>query len=251
MRRTTWLTALCFTGLVAAAVAGFTVLPQARDPGAKQAKDTEKKAPVEKAPLVKKVEVGRNVFVEIEDKKAVRVMVEAYVCLRNGFLEHLLCRRRTKEHEAILAADIDARHLHTALLLCGAEPGKTIALQPQGTPPSGTTVKITLAYINKEEKVVKVPAQQWVRNIKTKKDLQTDWVFAGSGFIVDEDDPAKVFYLANNGDVICVTNFSTALLDLPILSPDGDVDYEAHSERIPPVDTPVLVIVEPVRPKKK
>jgi hypothetical protein len=49
-----------------------------------------------------------------------------------------------------------------------------------------------------------------------------------------------------------VANFSAAVLDVPILSTASGVnDYEAHSERIPAVDTPVLVILEPVREKKK
>ena len=38
-----------------------------------------------------------------------RVLVNAEVCLREGQLELFLCRKQTKEHEAILAADVDAR----------------------------------------------------------------------------------------------------------------------------------------------
>jgi hypothetical protein len=238
MGSTTWLKILVSAGLVAVAVAGRTGLPQQKDP--------EKKDPP-----AKKVAVGRHVFVEVESKKVVRVVVEASVCLRTGILEHLLTRRHGKEHEAILAADIDARDLHTALLLAGAVPGQPVAFRPIETPPSGTAVKISLAYKTKEGKDVKVPAQQWIRHIKTKKDLEPDWVFAGSGIFVDRVDPANVQYLANDGDVICVANFKTALLDVPILSSANDNAYEAHTERIPPVETPVLVILEPVRAKKK
>jgi hypothetical protein len=189
--------------------------------------------------------------VEIEDKKVVRVVVEAYVCLRQGTLEHLLTRRHGKDHEAILAADIHARDLSTALLLAGAEPGRTVAYQPKGVPPSGTDIKITLAYKTREGKDVRVAAQQWVRHHKTKKELPCDWVFAGSGFVVDKDDPARVFYLADDGDIICVANMPGAVLDVPILSCSRDNEYEAHTERIPPVETPVRVSLEPVRAKKK
>ncbi len=239
MRRTTWLKALLPACLVAVAVADRTASPQEKDPG-------------KKGPPVKKVAVGRNVFVEIEDKKVVRVVVQAHVCLRQGPLEHLLTRRLRKEHEAILAADIDARDLHTGLMLAGADPGKPIAFRPKETSPSGTAVKISLVYNDKRGKEVKVPAQQWVRHSKTKKDLQPDWVFVGSGCVVGAADPAKVYYRANDGDVICVANFEAALLDVPILSSaQGDVDYEAHTERIPPLDTAVLMILEPVRTRKK
>jgi hypothetical protein len=224
-------------GLVALAVGGRSALPQ-------------EKVPRTKVRHVKKVAVGRNVFVEVEERKAVRVLVQAYVCLREGMLEHLLTRRFGKEHEAILAADIDARHLHTGLLLTGAEPGRPIILKQPQVPPSGTPIKITLVYKTREGMEVRVPAQKWIRHAKKKQDLQTNWVFVGSGFEVDESDPGKVHYLANGGDVICVANFEAALLDLPILSPaEGENDYEAHTEHIPRVDTPVLVILEPVRAK--
>lgn len=199
----------------------------------------------------KQVMVGRNVFVEIENKKVVRVLVQAKVCLRQGSLEHLLTRRRCKEHEAILAADIDARDLHTALLLTGLKAGKPVVFDPKEVPPSGPAVKITLAY-KKDGMEVKMPAQQWIRHAQTKKDLKADWVFVGSQFMGEKDNPARVHYLANDGDVICVANFEAALLDVAILSTASGVnDYEAHSEHIPALDTPVLVILEPMEVKKK
>jgi len=253
MRRTTWLMALGSACLIGVMVAGLMALPPKEPTKTKEEiTDTEKRMPGKVGgPPAQRVALGPNVFVEMENKKAVRVIVEAHVCLRRGVLEHLLCRQRTKEHEAILAADIDARDLHAALLLAGAEPGKTVVLSPIEVPPSGSTVKISLRYKTKDGKEVRVPAQQWVRHIKTRIDLQTDWVFAGSAFMVHEGDPAKVYYLANDGDVICVSNFETALLDLPIMSSSHDNEYEAHTERIPPGDTPVEVILEPVKEKKR
>src|SRR5262249_45078688 len=133
---------------------------------------TEKK----EAPKVeiKQVKLGKNIVLEIEGDKR-RIRVEAEVCLREGMLEQLMTRKRTKEHEAILAADIDARELHAALIIAGAEAGKTVQFRPKLTPPTGTTVKIFLEYMDKNNKLVRVPAQQWIRNVKTKKDFHTDW----------------------------------------------------------------------------
>lgn len=44
-------------------------------------------------------------------------------------------------------------------------------------------------------------------------------------------------YLAENGNVICVSNFSDAMLDLPIKSTqvNAALMFEAFTERIPPV----------------
>lgn len=205
-----------------------------------------------KEPAVKKVEVGKNVYIEIENKKTQRVIVDAAVCLREGILEHLVTRKNCKEHEAILVADIDARALHMALLLAGAAPGQPADLRRKvPVPPQGASIKIDVSYFNAAGKVVRHPAQEWIRHIKSKKTLHTDWVFAGSRFDVHPNDVGKVHYFANDGDVICVSNFEAALLDLPILSSANDNEFETHKERIPPVGTSVRVILEPVTAKKK
>lgn len=196
----------------------------------------------------KKVDVGKNVQLEVKGEKR-RVLVNAYVCLRKGQLEQFLTRKRTKEHEAILAADVDARDIHTALILAGAEPGKPVQFLPKYKPASGSPIKITLEY-QLNGKKVQLPAQQWVRSMKTKKDLNSDWVFAGSQLIPDPlDKTKKPFYAANDGDVICLSNFDTAMLDLPIESTkdNDDLFFEAHTERIPPLETQVTVILEPAR----
>ncbi len=224
-------------------------------------------APQEKAPIkpedsskqnnasnAKRVEMGKNVWLEVQGDKR-RVIVQAEVCLREGMLEHLMCRKRTKEHEAILAADVDARDIHKALILAKATPGSTVKYKDDGTiiPPTGTKIKVTLRYKDKDKQIT-VPGREWVRDLHTKKSLEHDWVFAGSEFQVnplEKDKPP--LYAANAGDVICVSNFEGAMLDLPINSSknNAELEFEAFTERIPPVGTPVTVILEPVVEKKK
>jgi hypothetical protein len=204
-------------------------------------------------PEAKRVQVGKNIVLEVQgDIRRVRVQTE--VCLRQGMLEQLMTRKRTKEHEAILAADIDARELHLALTLAGAEPGKPVQFRPKLIAPSGTAVKIFLEYKTKAGENMRVPAQTWIRNVKTKKDFASDWVFAGSILIPDPlDNAKKPFYGANDGDVITVVNFEGACLDVPFLSTkdNADLDFEAHTDRIPPEKTAVTVVLEPVVERKK
>lgn len=200
----------------------------------------------------KKVKVGDGVVLEIDGARR-RVLVNAYVCLRQGQLEQLLTRKRTKEHEAILATDADARTIHAALVAAGATPGSPVKFRPKFEAPRGTPIKITLEYEAKG-KTVRVPAQQWIRSIKSKKDLDSDWVFGGSVLVPDLFDKTKPpVYAANDGDVICISNFDTAMLDVPFNSSkdNDDLAFEANTDRIPPVETPVLVILEPVAAKKK
>jgi hypothetical protein len=201
----------------------------------------------------KKVEVGKNVWLEVQGDKR-RVIVQAEVCLRDGMLEQLMCRKRTKEHEAILAADVDARDIHKALILAKATPGTPVKSKGDTViPPTGTKIKITLSYKDKDKQVT-VPGRDWVRDMKTKKSLEHDWVFVGSYLMdnpLEKDKPP--LYAANSGDVICVSNFVEAMLDLPINSSknNAELEFEAFTERIPPLGTPVTVTLEPVLETKK
>ncbi len=104
-----------------------------------------------------------------------------------------------------------------------------------------------------KDKQVTVPGQSWVKNLKSGKALDSDWVFAGSRLVANPLDPDKKHYLANDGDLICVSNFETALLDLPIKSSKDNVDliFNAFTERIPPLETKVVVILDPVPEAKK
>jgi hypothetical protein len=218
--------------------------------------NSEDNAKGEKTADTKKVEMGKNVWLLVDGDKR-KVMVQAEVCLREGMLEHLMCRQRTKEHEAVLSADVDARDIHKALIVAKASPGKTVQFKEDGTvvPPTGTSIKVMLTYKDKDKnKTVTVPGRDWVRDFKTKKSLDVDWVFAGSQLLenpLEKDKPP--LYAANGGDVICVSNFEGAMLDLPISSSknNAELEFEAFTERIPPIGTAVTVILEPVLKEKK
>lgn len=81
--------------------------------------------------------------------------------------------------------------------------------------------------------------------------MDVDWVFVGSGFLVDEETGHKA-YLAESGDVICVANFPSAMIDIAEKSGAEGTEsllYEAWTERIPPKGTPVLIEISPVAEK--
>ncbi len=200
---------------------------------------------------VKTVAVGKNITLEISEGRR-RVFVDAMVCLNKGQLELLLCRKQTKEHEAVLSADIDARELHKALLLAGAKAGSPVVFDPKYNAAHGQVINVTLEYELKGKKH-SVRGQEWVRNSKTGKPLTENWVFAGSRLVPNPLDQNKPIYLANEGDVICVSNFESALLDLPIKSSkdNADLAFEANTAKIPPLETKVKVILEPVPEPKK
>lgn len=207
---------------------------------------------------VNRKQVAPDLFFEKEGEKEAekrRMIVHATICLREGQwgLEGLLTKGKGKEHEYILTTDCDAMKMHAVLLMAGAEPGSPVRYAPQYSPACGDPIKITIRYM-KDGKLVSVPAQQWVRDAKTKKEMTQDWVFAGSQLRQDIEDPKKKNYLANWGDVVCITNMESAMLDLPSPRPGaGGIEnrtYEAWTERIPPIGTKVEMVFE-VGPKKK
>jgi len=196
---------------------------------------------------VKRKELVPNVFLETQGDVR-RVVVLTTVVHREGQLEGLLTKAKTKEHEYILAFDGDAVHIHTALLAAGAEAGSPVKFEPRYTPATGSTIKMSVRY-EKAGRMLTFPAQEWVQNVNTKKQLDQDWVFGGSQLHPDPDNPQKKVYLANYGDLVCVCNMDTAMLDLPIRSPKrfDDRIYHAFTERIPPIGTKVELILEPVK----
>lgn len=195
--------------------------------------------------------LAKNLFFEVNGKQR-RVIVTSIVCFREGALEGLLCRTQTKEHEYVLAADLDARLLHIALEAAGAKPGNPVQFAPKFVPARGSVVKVTLRY-QQDGKTVTVPARDWIVDAKTKKPLDHEWVFAGSRLIPDPEDKTKPpYYLANQGDLICVCNMESAMMDLPFRSPKtlDERAFVANTKAIPPLQTPVEIIFEPAADPK-
>ena len=156
------------------------------------------------------------------------------------------CLRNTKEHESIVSVNTLAQEVHAALLVIGAKPGAPVSFDPKYRPATGDAIEIVVRWVDQAGEIKSALAQQWVRSYDTKKQMQHDWVFAGSRLWKDGETGQEV-YLAEHGDFICVANFPTAMLDLPIRSSDqaSDLLYEAFTERIPPLGTDVTLILRP------
>lgn len=179
------------------------------------------------------------------DEARTCVMVDGKVVLREGVLEMFACPAGTKEHEAVVAVDSKAYLVHTGLLLVGAEEGSPVRFQPEYKPPTGTEIEVRIEW-TADGKPQKARAQDWVRNADTKKAMDLPFVFAGSGFWTDPDS-GKQHYLADAGDFICVSNFGSAMLDVPAPSSasNNELWFEPFTERIPEVGTEVRLVLTP------
>jgi hypothetical protein len=201
--------------------------------------------------------MGKGVWLETKGERR-RVVVEASVCLREGEygLECFLCRTGTKEHESVLHTSADAKLIHTGLLLTGAKPGSPVQYKEVGkeivaVPPTGQPIQVTVQYEEKG-KLMSAPAQDWVRNSKSKKAMREGWVFAGSHLWDNPNDDKPVYGASAEGGYICTSNVPTAMLDVPFNSPKSleNRSFEPFTEHIPPVDTKVSIILEPLSGRK-
>ncbi|HEY2839642.1 MAG TPA: YdjY domain-containing protein [Pirellulales bacterium] len=186
------------------------------------------------------------------DTKGKRVVMVGEVCLREGQLEMFACLKGTKEHEAIVAVPTKAMVVHAALLRMGADPGSPAKFLPDYVAASGPRVDVTLFWTDDKGKRHQCAAQDWITNTRTGKPMSDYWVFAGSGFYEDEETGQR-YYKAEDGDFICISNFTTAMLDLPIESSQSNeaLLFKANTAAIPPVGTKLSLVLTPRMDAKK
>ncbi|MEM8944076.1 MAG: YdjY domain-containing protein [Planctomycetota bacterium] len=231
------------------AILGTQSVAQPQQPEAAEAT-----APVEAEPPklpapngAKAMPAPHRVWIDPREKQ---VFVDGYVSLDEGLLEMFACTMGTKEHESVIAVYSSAKMVHTALLAVGAIPGHPVRWDPTYQPPAGMEIDIEIRWLDDRGKWKSTAAQQWLRDVDTKQVLQHPWVFAGSGFWTDEE-TGKQYYLAEEGSLICVSNFSSATLDIPVESSQANEGllFEANKDTVPAIGTPVRLVLTP-KPKK-
>ena len=185
-----------------------------------------------------------------QDRKSVVLL--GRVVLREGFLELLACRVGSKEHESILSVRVKPQLVHAALLATNARQGSPVQFTPTFVPASGDRIDITLRWKDATGKPHESPAQDWVWDMSSpehaKKAMTTHWVFSGSRTYQDAE--GKNRYIADEtGELFGLSNFVGSILDVPIESSADNtkLQFGCFTERIPPFDTPVTIIVTPRR----
>ena len=206
------------------------------------------------------------------DSQGKHVLIVGRICQRRAPLELFACLRGSKEHESVVAVDTKAYVVHAGLLATGAEPGSPVQFVPEFRPASGTEIDVTVVWEDESGRRRQARAQDWIRDVAgiysmfegvvanqfdeelnlddqsaAWKNMEYPWVFAGSQFLKDERTGQQYYQADGEGDLICVSNFPSAVLDVPIRSSDSNAVllFEAYTERIPPLGTPVTLILTP------
>ncbi|MCX5683610.1 MAG: YdjY domain-containing protein [Planctomycetota bacterium] len=185
----------------------------------------------------------------VVDTKAKEVRLEGEVCLQRGGLELLACSPGTREHESIVVVKAKPSHIVFALALLGLSPGQPGAMTEGGSfsPPGGTVVDIivrfSVAKPGGKTETVELPAWKLLKPAGSESGLERplQWVYVGR--------PSEAALRAADleGTVICLSNFSEAVLDVPFesTSVNADLLYEANPAVVPPPKTPVEIILRP------
>ncbi len=179
------------------------------------------------------------------DSQKKLLIVDGYVAMRTGQLEMFACPAGTKEHESVVGVFAKAYHVHAGLLAIGAKQGKPVKWEPEYTPATGSEIQIHALWTDKKGQRQSIDARNWVREVGTEKSLGTNWVFAGSLFHKDPD-TGEQRYQAESGDLVCVSNFATATLDIPLESSqvNSGLMFAAYTDRIPAEGTPIRLVFQ-------
>ena len=217
------LSSICFPGIVAALVSLVV--------GAAE--------PVDSHPELTRLSPKQAVWVDAQSRQ---LIVGGAVALADGPIEFFACPRKTKEHESVVAVDATAKLVHTGLLAIGLRAGNPASFYPEFKPATGDSVSIAVRWQDKTGDH-EAPAQRWVKNSQTGQELDYNWIFAGSSFWKNSKTNIE-YYQADGGDLVCVSNFPAATLDLPITSSQANDSllFEVFTGRVPKRGTPVELV---------
>lgn len=225
------------SSLAAFAVLALLVLSHA----ARAVEPAAPPAAADRHPEFKRLSPSEEVWIDAGGK---RVIVGGEIAVDRGPIEYFACPHGTKEHESIVSTRSTARIVHVALLAIGLMPGKPVSFDPDYVAATGPAVRVTMRWNDEAGAVRELPAQEWVRDNRTGKPMREQWVFAGSAFWTDPSD-GREYYQADGGDLVCLSNFPTAMLDLPIESSQSNeaLLFEAFEGRVPRKGTAVEMIL--------
>ena len=205
------------------------------------------------------------------------VDLEATVCLTDGLLELVACTKGSKEHESIVAVSARPMHIHTALLLTGANnghPAMRRSVDKQNPrwvnlPPQGDPIEVFLLLPNQDGILVEHPIRDFIvgsdqavdevegkiitasdpsvhRVNEKQKRLPGIFLFAGS-HLRDNETGARQYLADVSGHVISIATFGDELLCLPShqTQKNNALNWQIEPGTLPKVGTRVTLRLRP------
>jgi hypothetical protein len=188
-----------------------------------------------------------------------RVELEAEVCLDRGWLEQVACAAGSREHESLVVPVARPSQIHAALLTAGFEPGTPGSwTYEQGeyefVAPTGSPVQVHVSYRAADGTTVEEPIRHWI-HVRRGADVlpfpERPWIFGGSRIEPNPDwmGPGEHYVADVTGSIIGIVTFGDEVLGFSrVLADQASVqppEWEAATERMPPVGTRVTLILLP------
>jgi hypothetical protein len=187
------------------------------------------------------------------------VELDGFVCLDVGWLEQVVCSPGTREHETLVVSEALPSNVHAALLLAGHEPGSPGRWtydnnQVAVTPPTGPAFDVFVRYEATDGSEVTEPISNWIRDHLGEVEFPDDpWIFGGSMLALGPE--GREVYVADySGSIIGLVTFGDEVIGFEnVLADQHDIqprEWEVDPTRIPPMGTPVTVILRPRAPAR-
>ncbi len=179
-------------------------------------------------------------------KKRKRIEIDAEVAVTRGLVEVLVCTPRGKKHESLLAADVDAEALKTALLLLGLNDGyKVVTVRGMRTI-DGERVIIKARWKDKKNVEHTVRIEDLIVNSHTQKTMrQQGWVFIGSQMLEHPETKQQMFAASIRGNLAVTWHDFDSILDTPLPEGADDTTFRANTKNLPGRGTKVTLIITP------
>ena len=167
------------------------------------------------------------------DSKLREIQFPAIVNMEEGLLEFLIVHKNGKIHESLLYTEISATHLNIALKLLRykASPGEETAKESR--------LKIQLRWED-NGKTRTVPANEWIQHGVNASTMDAGpWTYNGSSINNGK------FLPQATGDIAAIFLTGSALITYPGKDNNDDTVWFSYPKRVPPIDTPVTVLISP------
>lgn len=186
------------------------------------------------------------------DQKAMTLTFPGALNMNQGLLEYLIVTPLGSTHESLLVTDAPPTDIQFAMLLLGAKgSGINTPAADQAPPPQidakylktaprlvGDDILIRVKWkAGGEEKAASV--EDWLINLQTKKTVNRGpWIYNGSMFSNGH------FLAQTEGSVGALVTNPAALINNPRKGNDDDQIWEVNEKAVPPVNTPVQIIIQ-------
>jgi hypothetical protein len=172
------------------------------------------------------------------DKERRTIRFPAVLNMNEALIEYLVVTSAGKVHESLLRTDAEPWHIHVAMLLLGAKgQGTNRFPEDRARPLPGDKVHIELSWtIRGKER--RHHAEEFVYDRARNATMHKGpWAYTGSQVF------EGTFIAQRDGSIVSLIEDADALINNPRAGRDNDDNWQVTAKGLPPLESPVDVII--------